>query len=65
MRHLECARHTEAPGWLSRLNVGLLILAQVMISQFKSSNPMLGSVLTVRSLLEVLSLSARPSCILS
>ena len=35
-----------APEWLSQLNVQLLILAQVMISQFMSLSPTLGSVLT-------------------
>ena len=50
-----------APGWLSQLSIGLLISTQVMISQFVSSSPMLGSVLTVWSLLRILSpLSASP-----
>ena len=52
-----------APGWLSRLSVQLLVLAQVVISWFVSSNPTSGSVLTVRSLLGILSpsLSLCPS----
>ena len=37
------------PRWLSRLNVLLLISAEVMISQFVSSSPESGSVLIVRS----------------
>ena len=48
------------PGWLNLLSVQLLILAQVMISQFVSSSPASGSVLTVRSLLGILSPSLRP-----
>ena len=36
----------EVPGWLSRLSIRLLILAQVMISQFVSLSPVLGSALT-------------------
>ena len=39
-----------APGWLSRLNIWLLISAQVMISQFVRLRPTSGSVLTVWSL---------------
>ena len=45
-----------APGWLSQLSVLLLVSAQVMISQFMSSRPVLGSVLTARSPLGILSL---------
>ena len=45
-----------APGCLSRLRVQLLPLAQVMTSLFVSSNPTSGSVLTVWSLLQILSL---------
>ena len=48
-----------APGWLSRLRVSLLILAQVMISLVKSS-PTSGSVLTAQSL-EPVSDSMSPS----
>ena len=44
------------PGWLSQLNVWLLISAQVMISQFMGLSPMCGSVLTTWSLLRILSL---------
>ena len=53
----------EVPGWLSQLSDQLLILAQVMISQFKRLSPMLGSVLTVhRACLEFsVSLSLCPS----
>ena len=42
-----------APGWL---NDWLLISAQVMISEFESSNPASGSVLTVWSVLGILPL---------
>ena len=52
----------EAPGGLSRLNIHLLISAQVTISRFLTSNPASGSVLTARSLLGILSLC--PSCVL-
>ena len=45
------------PGWLSWLSVRPLVSAQVMISQFMSSSPVLGSALTARSLLGILSLS--------
>ena len=40
---------TGAPGWLSWLIVRLLILTQVMISLFVSSNPASSSVLTAGS----------------
>ena len=50
-----------APGWLSQLSVQLLVSTQVMISWFVSSNPALGSALTVQSLLGILSLSL-PLC---
>ena len=40
-----------APGWLSRLSVGLWILAQLTISRFVGGRPALGSVLPVWSLL--------------
>ena len=46
-----------APGWLRRLSVQLLILAQVMISRFVRSSPRSGSVLPGQSVLRVLSLS--------
>ena len=52
-----------APGWLSRLSIQLLlILAQIMISQFMGFSPVSSSVLTVWSLLGILSpfLSALP-----
>ena len=42
-----------APGWLSRLSVPLLVSAQVMISQFVSSSPASGPMLTARSLLRI------------
>ena len=47
------------PGWLSLLSVWLLISAQVMISWFVGSSPVLGSVLTAQ-ILSLLSLC--PSC---
>ena len=57
-----------APGWLSQAS-NVLVSAQVMISQFMSSIPTLGSKLTVRSLLRIPflspSLSAPPVCALS
>ena len=55
------------PERLSRLSVRLLISAHVMISQFASSSPSLGSVLTARSLPGIicLLLSLCPSLILS
>ena len=46
-----------APWWLSQLSIRFLILAQVMISWFKSSSPASGSMLIVGSLLGILSLS--------
>ena len=49
-------RFFGAPGWLSWLGVQLLVLAQVMISQFVSSSPASGSVLMAQSLLGILSL---------
>ena len=49
----------QVPGWLSQLSVQLLILAQVMISQFMGLNPTLGSALTAWDSLS-LSLSAPP-----
>ena len=45
------------PGWLSPLNVQLLISAQVMISGFVRLRPTLGSALTLGILLGILSLS--------
>ena len=49
-------KHTSGvPGWLRWLSIRLLISAQVMISQFVRSRPMLGSVLIVWSLLRILS----------
>ena len=40
-------------GWLRQLSVWLSVLAQVMISRFMSWSPMLGSMLTVQTLLEI------------
>ena len=45
-----------APGWLSRLSIRLLILAQVMTSRFTGQSSASGSVLTARSLPGILSL---------
>ena len=45
------------PGWLSWLDIRLLISAQVMISQFLGLSPTLGSALAVWSLLGILPLS--------
>ena len=45
-----------APGWLSRLSIRLLILAQVLISWLAGSSNMSGPGLTARSLLGILSL---------
>ena len=50
------AVHDGAPGWLSQLSVGLLVLAQVMISWFVGLRPASSSVLTAQSLLGILSL---------
>ena len=51
-----------APGWLSRLSLRLLVLAQVMISLIMSSSPASGSAQMVQSLLRILfpSLSVPP-----
>ena len=51
--------------WLSQLSVRLLILAQVMILRFVTSGPMLSSVLTARSLLQIVSLSVPFPCSLA
>ena len=51
----------RAAGWLSRLSVRLLISAQVMISRFVASSPVLGSVLSVEPAWDSLSLSLCPS----
>ena len=48
------------PGWLSRLSIWLLVLVRVIISQFVGSSPVLGSALTVWSLLGILSLLPLP-----
>ena len=45
-----------ALGWLSGLNIQLLVSAQVVISQFMGSSPASGSVPTAWSLLGILSL---------
>ena len=44
------------PGWLSWLSDRVVVSAQVMISWFMSSSPMLGSALASCSLLGILSL---------
>ena len=49
------------PAWLSQLSVGLMILAQVMISQFMGLSPS-GSVVTVQGLLGILFLCPSPAC---
>ena len=54
-----------APRWLSQLSVQLLVLAQVMISQFMSLSPVSGSVLMACSLLGMPALSAPTPLILS
>ena len=48
-------KNPRAAGWLSQLSIQLLILAQVMISQFVSSSLISGSALAVQSLLRILS----------
>ena len=49
-------KDTGVPGCLSQLSFQLLTAAQVMISRFMGSSPMLGSVLTAWSLLGIHSL---------
>ena len=49
--------HLGALGWPSQLGVRLLVSARVVISWFVRLSPTLGSVLAVRNLLEILSLS--------
>ena len=55
-------------AWVAQL-IKCLTLAQVMISQFVSSSPLSGSLLSAQSLLQVLclsvSLSAPPTLVLS
>ena len=53
------------PGQLSWLSVLPLISAQVMISRFMGSSPMLDSLLIVRSLLGILSSSLSPPPLLA
>ena len=55
-----CQDRLGAPGGLSPLSIQLLVSAQVMSSWFMSSSLTLGSALTGRSLLEILSLSLCP-----
>ena len=57
------ALQAGAPGWFSLLTVRALVSAQVMISQFVRSSPVLGSALTMQSLLRIVSpsLSLCPS----
>ena len=62
---VNCEYKTEVPGWLSQLDVRLLVSAQVMISQFVGLSPASGSVLTAWDLLGILSLSAAPSLMFS
>ena len=57
--------NSAVPGWLSRLSIRLLISAQVMISRFLRSSPVLGSVLTAWSLLRIFSLPLSLSLLLS
>ena len=57
--------HRGVPGWLSWLNIWLLILARVMISLFVSLSPALGSARTVWSLLGILSFCPSPTRSLS
>ena len=57
--------NTEAPGWLSQLSIWVSISAQVMISQFVGSSPVLGSALTAWSLCGIMSLSLPLSYMLS
>ena len=45
-----------APGWLSQLSLRLLVLAQIMILWFAVLSLTLGSALTARDLLRILSL---------
>ena len=47
----------EAPRWLSRLSIPLLILAQVMISRFVGLSPTSGSALIASNPLGILPLS--------
>ena len=58
-------RATGAPAWLSQLSVWHVILVQVMISRFVRLSSVLGSVLTLRSLLGILSPSLSASLSLS
>ena len=55
IKHKEC-KPTGVPGWLSGLNIQLLILAQVMISGWWHQAPSWASQ-SARSLLRILSLS--------
>ena len=59
--------NSGAPGWHSQLSVWLLVLVQVMISWFMSSNPTSGSALMLQSLLGILCrlLSDPPPLVLS
>ena len=64
---LKINENVGVPGWLSGLNIQLLISAQVMISWFMGLSPTSGSALTAWSLLGVPSpsLSAPPSFVLT
>ena len=54
-----------APGWLIWSSIRILVSALVTVSRFVSSSPLSGSVLTVKFLLEILSLLLCPSPALS
>ena len=54
-------RKVGVPGWLSQLSIGLLISAQVMISQFMSQSPTSSSVLMMQNLFGILYPSFYPS----
>ena len=66
-RRVSKKKGDRAPGWLSLLNVRLLVSALVMISQFHGFEPASGSALVLQRLLGILSpsLSAPPSLALS
>ena len=55
----------RAPGWLRQLSIRILTSAQVMISGFVGSGPTSGSVPTLWSQVEILSLRPCPAHVLS
>ena len=57
MTKVNINNNTEQGHLVAQLSIRLLTSAQVMISWFVSSSPILGSVLTVQNLLGILSLS--------